>query len=405
MSNHKVWNALIVLAAALALVWPAAVQPAVAANGSSSSTSTQAGAGFDLTWLETGDCQAPPQEARPAMEYAAAQWAAVLASPVEIAVALCWTDQMPCDGIGCGGPSLFVFNPPNAPLVDTAYPIPLANALAGRDIHEGVEITIAFKASYDWDFTIEPPGNFAAVALHELGHGLGFYSSMYESYNIGFCGDGPFGFLYPCPMIYDRFVVDSQGVSLLDYKSPDPRVLAQKLKSDANFGGPNTLLRSGGTDARLYTPVIFEMGVSLTHLDDATFDGTPDGLMTSTGAGNQIGPVTRGIFQDMGWQLADGSPNLSAVGPSEIEAGSQALFQAELDWAAYAGGVVTYTWQIEGQQTVTHTAASITDTLSVTWETSGPKKITVTASTGAAAVGTTRLVRAVRQVYLPLVAK
>ena len=158
---------------------------------------------------------------------------------------------------------------------ETSYPIALANAFSGKDLDPvRADMTMQFRSDVLWSFattTTRLTGptsdeDFVAVALHEIAHGLGFEGNMYESYNVGFCGDGPIGFLYPCPTPYDRFVVDSTGVPLLDYRSPDPRELGTRLKSDANFGGPNTVAANGGTAAKLYTPNIWERS-SLSHLD------------------------------------------------------------------------------------------------------------------------------------------
>ena len=92
---------------------------------------------------------------------------------------------------------------------------------------------------------------------------------MYESYNIGFCGNGPY-YWYLCPTVYDRFVVDSLDVPLLDYLNSSPPTLGTRLKSDASFGGPNTRTQNGAA-ARLNTPATFEQGVSLSHLDRRLF--------------------------------------------------------------------------------------------------------------------------------------
>jgi hypothetical protein len=91
---------------------------------------------------------------------------------------------------------------------------------------------------------------------------------------------------------------------LLDYHAPDidPRELGTRLKGDAHFGGPNTIAANGGTAAKLYAPGDFIWGSSLSHLDQGTFDGGLNDLMTpgyNGGAARHPGPVTLAIFQDM----------------------------------------------------------------------------------------------------------
>jgi hypothetical protein len=240
------------------------------------------------------------------------------------------------------------------------------------------EISIHFDSAHSWDFSIDPVGDFMTVAMHELGHGLGFYTGMYESYNVGFCGDGLYGALYPCPTVYDRFVVDSLNIPLLSYKMPDPRVLGTKLKSDANFGGPNTLSQNGGASLPLYAPPTFDMGSSICHLD-MDYANTDDGLMTPYGAGG-LGPLTAALMHDLGWGMAGGTPDLRLAGPLALGAGQTGEFSAGLSWPVYAGQPITYTWSLPGGLTEVHSSRGITDTLSWSSASTGFSPISVTAS-------------------------
>lgn len=227
------------------------------------------GATINVTW--TG-CETPPANAVTALDYAAGIWSALISSTVTIEMSACWTATPICAGVACGDTAAYLRNFSGAPLVDTYYPIALANALAGEDLDPTKpDMTISFASGADWSFettTPSPTGiDFVSVALHEMAHSLGFIGNMYESYNVGFCGNGPYGFLYPCPTPYDRFAVDSEGIALFSYLIPDPRELGTRLKSDANFGGPNTIVANGGAAAKLYTPTTWEQGSSLSHLD------------------------------------------------------------------------------------------------------------------------------------------
>ncbi len=332
---------------------------------------------FQVAW-DPG-CGEPPQAARDALLAAAAAWEERLASPVVIAVQACWTSSPSCGGLACGSPGEFLSNFIKAPQVDTAYPVALANALSGMDLN-GVssEINLQFDSAHSWDFSIDPVGNFMTVAMHELGHGLGFYTGMYESYNVGYCGDGLYGALYPCPTVYDRFVVDSLHVPLLSYKAPDPRVLGAKLKSDANFGGPNTLSQNAGAPLPLYTPASFDLGSSICHVD-MDYAYTADGLMTPIGAGG-LGPLTIALMHDLGWGMADGSPDLRASGPLALGIDQAGEFSVNLNWPAYAGQPITYTWSLPGGMTQVHSSRGVTDTLSWGSSSTGFSPIAVTAS-------------------------
>jgi hypothetical protein len=353
------------------------------------------GATFSIDWSA---CGAPPTDAVTALVYAANIWGTLISSPVPIQVSACWTATLPCDGIACGDTVTYAGNFNHAPLVDTYYPIALANAVAGSDLAPyDKDINLWFDSSKTWSFaTSGPPGagyDFVSTALHELGHGLGFAGNMYENSNIGFCGNGPISW-YVCPTIYDRFVVDSQGVPLLDYLETYPPTLGTRLKSDALSAGPNTLSSNGGTAARLYTPPTFALGSSINHLDPVTFGGGPNTLMLpELQAGVRApGPVTLAILQDMGWVLTNVAANLSSAGPLAAGKGSDAIFTTGLTWPAYGGQSISYRWSASDQTPVTHTLTSLNDTLSLHWDNPGLKTLVVTATGSGAAAGVTRLV-------------
>jgi len=230
------------------------------------------------------------------------------------------------------------------------------------------------------------------VALHELAHGLGFIGNMYESYNVGFCGDGPIGYLYPCPTPYDWFAVDSTGVPLLDYHATNPVALGTRLEGDASFGGPNTVIANAGAAAKLYTPMNWQPGSSLSHLDQSTFGSGVNRLMTPSYSGvtRQPGAVTLGIMQDMGWLRADGVPNAVTSGPLVVGAGQVATLTGNLVWSGYAGQPFTCTWTATEQVTMTHPGLTAADRVTLTWTTRGEKRITLAATDGAVSAAATR---------------
>ncbi len=389
-SAHSQWLR-IAAALSLAALLMAGAHPAQAAPDGPAQ-----GAVFSITWDSA--CDTPPAAAETALDYAAGIWSAALASPVSITVSACWTDSLPCAGIACGDTTTYARNFPQAPMVDTYYPLALANALSGRDLApEGHDINVYFLSTVDWSFTTATPPttayDFVTAALHELGHGLGFSGNMYESYNVGFCGNGPY-YWYSCPTVYDRLAVDSLGVSLLSYMEPDPRVLGGKLKSDANFGGPNAVTRNANAWVKLYTPAFWDQGTSLSHLDTAWGSSGEDALMCPTLPSRlrAIGPVTLGMMQDMGWQAAGDAPNLTATGPLVIGSNAPATFTADLLWAGYAGQPVTYTWAGDDHATITHTGQLSHDAASLAWSAPGVKRVSVAATGIVTPTGTTRAV-------------
>ena len=131
------------------------------------------------------------------IQRAAEIWAAVLDSPVPIRIEAEMVD-LPCTTgntiLGQGGPRFLAWNFSNAPRRDTAYPIALANALAGRDLNDNADIGIdlnraidagCFASAVGWWYGLDPdvpaPADripLLTVVLHEIGHGLGFLSAV-----------------------------------------------------------------------------------------------------------------------------------------------------------------------------------------------------------------------------------
>ena len=55
---------------------------------------------------------------------------------------------------------------------------------------------------------------------------------------------------------------------------------------------------------KLYAPRTWEPGSSFSHLDDETYDGGPDAILTSSGEklpNTDLGPRVLGMLADMGW--------------------------------------------------------------------------------------------------------
>ncbi len=357
------------------------------------------GATINVTW-STG-CETPPAGAVAALDYAAGIWGGLISSTATIEVSACWTSTPICAGLACGDTTAYLRNFSRALFVDTYYPIALANALSGQDLDPmDPDMTMSFASGENWSFettTPSPTGiDFVSVALHEMGHGLGFVGNMYESYSVGFCGNGLYGHLYPCPTVYDRFAVDSGGISLPDYLLPNPLVLGAKLESDANFGGANTVDMNGRAVAKLYTPATWQQGSSLSHLDPVIFGGGENRLMLPTYQNDvrHPGSVTMAILQDIGWLRADGAPNVIPSGPLVVGIGQDVAFGADFSWTGHTGQAITYTWTVKDWDVITHTARGITDSATLSWTVPGLKTVAATAIVSDVSASATRLVMA-----------
>lgn len=143
---------------------------------------------------------------RAALRRAADTWEANLSSSVTIVLEASFTSLVCAPGIGAtlamaGAKQAFKFE--GSPQPDTWYQSALAEAITGLDLSGAVnEMQVAFNSAIDqgclgpgtvFDYGSEVPAagaiSFERVALHELGHGLGFANLIDESTGAKFQGD------------------------------------------------------------------------------------------------------------------------------------------------------------------------------------------------------------------------
>lgn len=289
------------------------------------------GASFDITY--TG----MPPAGQAAFGHAAGVWETILVSPVPIKVQALF--------IPMGGATLGITFPngrrdfPGAPINSTWYATALANSIAGVELNPGEDdINIYFDSGADWYFGTDgntPAGqyDFVSVALHELGHGLGFVGVAKKDGAIGSFGllelsdfaplvtSFPWPELDTLPGIFDRSLQAPTLEMLTDLPNPSASLGSFFTCNDLNWNGPNALAASGGAEIRIYAPSTFALGSSCVHLNEATYPvGNANELMTpfiATGHANHWpGPICLGILQDIGWQL---SPDASVAGSVAIE--------------------------------------------------------------------------------------
>jgi hypothetical protein len=265
------------------------------------------------TWAVTYDAgfQARPQ-ARAAFQAAVDIWSHLVASRVPISVEAVSTGLDP-GVLGQAGPTAFVALARDGlgGSAKTEYPLALANALVGRDLSSGSDITAEFDTAatdvyYGTDGQAQGKYDFETVVLHELGHGLGFIGSMDDDTN----GVGSWGGGQPIPTIYDRFTVRSggpiQGKRLLSYSNVSLALGSALTSGDVYWDGPRGKADYNGRPPRLYAPRTWEPASSYSHLSTADFPPSDiNSLMTAFVGQNQVkrdpGPVMLGMFADMGW--------------------------------------------------------------------------------------------------------
>ncbi|HUF07740.1 MAG TPA: T9SS type A sorting domain-containing protein [Rhodothermales bacterium] len=288
-----------------------------------------------ITFVNQIASDAWPDNAKDALNYAAAIWAGIVNSQITIRIEATWTNLGDCDGssvpLASAGPQFIWRNFRNVPKQNTWYPDAVADALTGTDLGTGkIDIVSKFNRSCGpsgssrWYLGIDgrPPSgtiDLASVALHEFAHGLGMFGSAEvddgQSADGNECnGTNGFGCIGTGssgdPMAYDRFTEDGNGLPLLALSNPS-EVLGEALEGQRAggvfFSGPQ-LTTAGFARARLYAPSTFNAGASYAHLDENTYNRTPEALMTPFLARAEAihvpGALVCGILADVGWTIS-----------------------------------------------------------------------------------------------------
>ncbi len=304
--------------------------------------STAAASTISVTYIDDDGADPWPQAAKDAFDFAKGIWEQTVTSSVTISVEAHWADLGGCSGgsisLGSAGANRR-WRGGSLPVADTWYVDPLADALVGSDVCSlanppctgDPDIVANFNKECDdpgssvtWYFGTDgntPSGqtDFVSVVLHELGHGLGFAGAGNVSAGSGTIRTGT-----PAdPTIYDRSTEDGKANNLFSAFT-DPSVgLAAALEGDSSgifFNATNANAANGGSPATLYSPSTWEGGSSYSHLNEVTYNGGTQALMTpalaSMEAVHVVGSITCGMFQDMGWTIA--AANCDVALPVEL---------------------------------------------------------------------------------------
>jgi hypothetical protein len=286
-----------------------------------------------------------PTEAQNAFTYAAGIWETYIQSSVPITIDACWGTGFDNPNVlGRGGAVNYYRNFQGAPIGDTWYPVALVNALHGYDFDpQNSDIKNAFNSTFNWYFgTDGNPGSgetdFVSVAMHEIAHGLGFLGSMDVSK-----GKGSWGYGTSSPGIYDRFTENGDGQSLIDtslFPNPSASLSDQLTSNNIYFNGTNANAANDGNRPKLYAPSTWSPGSSYSHLDFSTYYGTVNALMVyAIGTATAIhipGPITLGIFRDIGWMTSPCSPPGMPSNPSPLDGATGVSNSVTLSWPACA---------------------------------------------------------------------
>ncbi|WP_420318020.1 T9SS type A sorting domain-containing protein [Ekhidna sp.] len=247
-------------------------------------------------------------EAKTAFQYAVDIWETLIISEIPIKIQANWAvlDQ---GVLGSAGPGLLFRDFNGAQHPNSWYPVALAEKLSGEELNnpDEFEIVAQFNRNISWYFGTDaqpPSGEFdlVSVVLHEIGHGLGFFTATDVESNQGSIGLSGF------PFEFDWYMRNGNGQLLIDddlFANPSVPLANQLTGGDLFFTSNIVSNVNAGIDAELYAPSVFDGGSSISHLDQSTFDNTINSLMTpaigTAEANHNIGPVTTRLLAQLGW--------------------------------------------------------------------------------------------------------
>lgn len=187
-------------------------------------------------------------------------------------------------------------------------PVALTNHILAQQFDNTPHIGAVFNADVDngavlgaTDFYYGTDKNagididFVSTAMHEIGHGLGFTTSLNASTGQ-FDLDG--NSTPDDPTIWDFFLVDENGDQLVSM-TPSERLDA--ITDDSLFwGGTEGTVANGGFFPKIFDPTTFIGGSSLTHLDETVHK--LDLLSPNYDEPNhEVSAIARGMLTDMLW--------------------------------------------------------------------------------------------------------
>ena len=263
-------------------------------------------------------------EAQAAFQRAVDIWSSLLITTIPIEIEASF-DSLDSDALAAAAPSTFFCSPM------ICAPVGLVNQLDDEDRKpDDPDIETTFSSSDDWYFELDgQPGegqhDFVSVALHEIGHGLGFYDSFRidestEEAEYGLGDDN-------IPTIFDFYIFDTERNRLVDedeYTNPSTELTDAVTGITLFWAGPKTLTANGGSyPVLLWVPEEYDSGSSIAHLDEYAYPpGAPNALMTpslSRGEAQSslgVGPIVLAMLEDMLWTIREQTLQIPHFGVS-----------------------------------------------------------------------------------------
>jgi hypothetical protein len=240
-------------------------------------------------------------QAQQAFQRAVDIWSSLLTTSVPIRIEARWT-SLGQGVLGSANYTAAYANFKGAQKLNVFYPVAIAEKITGQELNGGEPDLFAnFNSSFNWHFNPDTPPpaqtyDLTTVVLHEIGHGLGFSGTFTVSSSQGMFGLSGTGI----PIIYDVPIERVSGPNLIETIVSPSAEMATPLTSNNLFFDE----RSGHT--KLYAPTTFNGGSSISHVDESTFNGTANALMTpQIAAQEQLNHpgIALEMLKDLGWEI------------------------------------------------------------------------------------------------------
>ncbi len=270
---------------------------------------------FEVEYI--GFTGADGQRARDAFQHAVDIWESLMISSVPIRIEANWAD-LPAGTLGEAGPTQINANFTRS-VPGTWYPVALTEHILRQNVNgEEADIFMSFNRNQNWYLGTDAKPtqsrfDLVSVVLHEIAHGLGFFSSA----DVNTATNPPAGYWGTetgagavFPYIYDIYIEDIAGrkmVNETNFRNPSPELRVFLTSDDLYIATPGVWLSPEGDLPKLYAPFPFQPGSSISHLDEFEYPaGSINSLMTPQFARAEAihdpGGATLSILDGLGWR-------------------------------------------------------------------------------------------------------
>ena len=243
-----------------------------------------------------------PEWAKNELQLAVDVWSASFESKVTIKIDATWSNSQSVAVLGSARPGGYFAGFSGAPDSSLWYPSALANALAGKDLdvrNSEMIINVNSRAAWNRRGDSAPTTreyDLRSVFIHEMGHGLGFLSNNVYDSILGFGS-------IEQPTPFDAFAQTEDGRRLADLPSPSIE-LGKALRAPLVWSGAKAIAANKGIKPLLFSPVEYEDGSSISHLDEKTYSNSGlDAVMTPNLDAGEVfagpGPLLLAMMEDM----------------------------------------------------------------------------------------------------------